>query len=256
MSKIIALFNQAGGVGKTTLTLNLGYHLVQRNHRVLLVDLDPQASLTTFMGIEPSELESSLYDALVNSQALPIHQAIHGLDIVPTNINLSVAELELVGAMNREARLKNILSPLVEKYSIILIDCPPSLGILTVLGLTASTHILVPIETEFKSYFGTGLLLDTVAKVRHHVNPHLAFAGFVPMKFDKRRSQHSRTLEQMEKELKPLAAVFPPVPDSTVFPDSTEERLPLAVYKPKHPAIEVLKEIAEGVEKELFSSSV
>ena len=115
MSKIIALFNQAGGVGKTTLTLNLGYHLAQRKHRVLLVDLDPQASLTTFMGIEPSELETSLYDALVNSQTLPIHQAIHGLDIVPTNINLSVADLELVGAMNREARLKNILSPLAEK---------------------------------------------------------------------------------------------------------------------------------------------
>ncbi len=99
-------------------------------------------------------------------------------------------------------------------------------------------------------------MLDTVAKVRHHVNPNLAFAGFVPMKFDKRRSQHSRTLEQMEKELKPLATVFPPVPDSTVFPDSTEERVPLAVYKPKHPAIKILKEIAQGVEKELFPNSV
>ena len=249
MSQVIALFNQSGGVGKTTLTMNLGYALAQRQHRVLLIDLDPQASLTTFMGIEPTSLEATLYDALLGDRELPIHKSIHDMELVPTNINLSVAELELVSALNREARLKKALAPLEERYSYVLIDCPPSLGLLTVLGLTAATQILIPIETEFKSYFGTGLLLDTVARVRRHVNPNLAFAGFVPMKFDRRRSQHTRTYEQMCSELAPLATVFPPVPDSTVFPDATEQRVPLALFKPKHPAVRILKEIARGLEK-------
>ena len=249
MSLVITIFNQAGGVGKSTLTMNLGYALAQRQHRVLLIDLDPQASLTTFMGLEPTELDATLYEAILQDAELPIKKSIHQMDITPTNINLSVAELELVAAFNREGRLKKALVPFSEKYDYILIDSPPSLGLLAVLGLTAATHLLVPIETEFKSYFGTGLLLDTVSRIRRHVNPNLGFAGFVPMKFDKRRSQHTRTYEQMLSELSQLAPVFLPVPDSTVFPDAAEERLPLAIYKPKHPAVEILTKIAEGLEK-------
>ncbi len=249
MSQVITLFNQSGGVGKSTLTMNLGYALAQRKHRVLLLDLDPQASLTTFMGLEPTELKITIYDALLGEEELPVHQSIHQMALVPTNINLSVAELELVSALNREARLKKALTSIDNEYDYILIDCPPSLGLLAVLGLTAANHLLVPIETEFKSYFGTGLLLDTVNRVKSHVNPSLALAGFVPMKFDKRRSQHIRTLEQMRKELSLLAQVFPPVPDSTMFPDATERREPLAVFKPKHPAVKVLSKIAKELEK-------
>jgi chromosome partitioning protein len=245
MSVVIALFNQAGGVGKSTLTMNLGYSLGKNKKKVLLVDLDPQASLTTFMGLEPYELEITVYEALVETFQLKIRNKIHGIDIAPTNINLSLAEMELVSALNREQRLKQVLSPLLANYDFILLDCPPSLGILSILALTAATHLLVPIETEFKSYFGTGLLLDTVARIRRHVNPDLAFAGFVPMKFDKRRSQHLRTLEQMKEELTRLGTVFNPIPDSTVFPDSTEQRLPLALYKPRHPAVKLFNDIAK-----------
>ncbi len=210
MTNVIALFNQSGGVGKSTLTMNLGYSLIKKKKKVLLIDLDPQASLTTFMGIEPHELDLTVYDALVETFHLNIKKNIHGLDLAPTNINLSLAEMELVSALNREQRLKQVLSPLLPDYDFILIDCPPSLGILSILALTAATHLLVPIETEFKSYFGTGLLLDTVARIRRHVNPELAFVGFVPMKFDKRRSQHLRTYEQMKEELTKLSIVFPP----------------------------------------------
>ena len=245
MTPAITLFNQSGGVGKTTLTMNLGYALAQLPFKVLLIDLDPQSSLTTFMGIEPTELSETLYDALIHEKNLPILSSIHKMDLVPTNINLSVAELELVSAFNREARLKNTLNSVRAEYDFILIDCPPSLGLLSVLGLTAATHLLVPIETEFKSYFGTGLLLETVARIRRHVNPALLFAGFVPMKFDRRRSQHTRTYEQMQQELSVLGTVFTPVPDSTVFPDATEERLPLALFKPNHKAVEVLSSIAQ-----------
>lgn len=245
MNYTITLFNQSGGVGKTTLTMNLGYALTRLGMRVMLIDLDPQASLTTFMGLEPTELPVTLYDALLKERELPIHGNIHEMSLVPTNINLSVAEIELVSALNRESRLKAVIAPHRENYDFILIDCPPSLGLLTILGLASATHLLVPIETEFKSYFGTGLLLDTVARVRRHVNPTLDFAGFVPMKFDKRRSQHSRTYEQMREELSPLGKVFSPIPDSTVFPDAAEERLPLARFKSNHPAIEVLESIAK-----------
>ncbi|ACK74063.1 Cobyrinic acid ac-diamide synthase (plasmid) [Gloeothece citriformis PCC 7424] len=249
MSKIITLFNQSGGVGKTTLTMNLGYALATQHHKVLLIDLDPQASLTTFMGLEPTELEKTLYNALLEEESLPIHQELYKMALVPTNINLSVAELELVSAFNRESRLKEAVLPIKESYDYILIDCPPSLGLLSVLGLTAATHILVPIETEFKSYFGTGLLLSTIAKIRRHLNPNIQFAGFIPTKYDRRRSQHLRTYEQMCTELKPLGKVFWPIPDTTAFPDSTEERRPLALYKSKHPAVEVLFDIATELEK-------
>ena len=249
MTNVIALFNQSGGVGKSTLTMNLGYALAKKKKKVLLLDLDPQASLTTFMGIDTYNLETTIYDSLIDTNTpLNILNNIYGVDLAPTNINLSLAEMQLVGAMNREQRLKKLLSPLTN-YDFILIDCPPSLGILSILALTASTHLLVPIECEFKSYFGTGLLLNTVKEVRLNVNPDLAFAGFVPMKLDKRRSQHLRTYEQMKEELSVLGIVFDPIPDSTVFPDSTEERLPLALYKPKHPAIKVISKIAQQLIK-------
>ncbi len=152
MTKIIALFNQSGGVGKTTLTMNLGYHLGQKKNRVLLVDIDPQASLTTFMGIDPEELERTIYESVVGEEPIYIIEQINGLDLVPANINLSAAELELVSSLMREVRLKNALASIADKYDFILIDCPPSLGILTVLSLVAATRVLVPIQTQFKSF--------------------------------------------------------------------------------------------------------
>jgi Mrp family chromosome partitioning ATPase len=126
-SRIISLFNQSGGVGKSTLTMNLGYHLALRSHRVLLMDLDPQSSLTTFMGLEPLEIEKTLYDALLGDEPLPIQQDIHGVDLAPANINLSGAELELVTADMREQRMKDAIAPIQEQYDFILIDCPPKL---------------------------------------------------------------------------------------------------------------------------------
>ena len=193
MTKIIALFNQSGGVGKTTLTMNLGYHLGQKKNRVLLVDIDPQASLTTFMGIEPEELERTIYESVVGEEPIYIIEQINGLDLVPANINLSAAELELVSSLMREVRLKNALASIVDKYDFILIDCPPSLGILTVLSLVAATHVLVPIQTQFKSFQGTDLLLNTVARLRKAANRHLKIAGFIPTMFDGRTAQETRT---------------------------------------------------------------
>jgi chromosome partitioning protein len=257
-TRVIALFNQSGGVGKTSLTMNLGYHLAQKKkNRVLLIDLDPQASLTTFMGLESENLTKTVYEALVGEQDLPVDdELIHGMSFAPANINLSAAELELVAALMREMRLKNALAkptegiaPLLDKYDYILIDCPPSLGILSVISLVAATHVLVPIQCQFKSFQGTDLLLRTVASLRKGANPKLAIAGFIPTMYDARTAQESRTYQAIKEQLSPLATVFDPIPKTIAFADASEARLPLALSSPKNPAVSVLKKIASGLEK-------
>ena len=246
---IIALFNQSGGVGKSTLTMNLGYALAKRKRKVLLVDLDPQASLTTFMGLDPVDLEKTIYQAVVAEEDLPIHTQIHQMDLVPSNINLSGAEIELVSALMRELRLKEALNPYLSNYDFILIDCPPSLGILTMISLVAATHVLVPIQTQFKAFQGTDLLLNTIARLRKSANKNLAIAGFVPTMYDARTAQESRTYQAIQEQLSPLATVFDPIPKSIAFADATEQRMPIAVYKPKHPAVKIIKKISSQLEK-------
>ena len=249
MTKVIALFNQSGGVGKSTLTMNLGYALAKKKQKVLLLDLDPQASLTTFMGIDTYDLDKTIYDAIVGEEDLPIHSQLHLIDLVPSNINLSGAEIELVSALMRELKLKEAIAPYLPKYDFILIDCPPSLGILSIISLVASTHILVPIQCQFKAFQGTDLLLSTVAKLRKSVNKNLAFAGFMPTMYDGRTAQESRTYEAIKEQLSPLATVFEPIPKSIAFADATERREPLALYKPKHPAIKTLNKISQQLIK-------
>ncbi|MBW4567208.1 MAG: ParA family protein [Tolypothrix carrinoi HA7290-LM1] len=248
MSRIIAIFNQAGGVAKSTLTQNLGYHLAQLKHRVLLIDMDPQGSLTIFMGLVPRVLSKTVYDAIVEEQPLSIHQGIHGMDLAPTNTTLSTAEMLLVNAELRDFRLKEAIEPIQDDYDFILIDCPPSLGLLSYISLVAATHVLVPIETHFKAFEGTNELLKTVARIRTKVNRHLEIAGFVPTKYDSRNSQDTRTLGAITEQLSQMGKVFPPIPRSTTFVDATEDRMPLAVYEPKHPAVAVLKQLASSME--------
>ncbi len=134
-------------------------------------------------------------------------------------------------------------------YDFILIDCPPSLGILSIISLVASTHLLVPIQCQFKSFQGTDLLLNTVARLRKSVNKNLAFAGFIPTMYDGRTAQESRTYQAIQEQLSPLATVFPPVPRAIAFADATEKRVPLAVYKPKHPAVKILNQIGQQLIK-------
>lgn len=255
MSKIIALFNQAGGVAKTTLTMNLGYHLAELKtsrsrgkNRVLLIDIDPQATLTNFMGLEPSELKTTIYESIIEREELSIHTNIHNLDLVPSSQELSSAELELVVADMRDLRLKYALEPVQEQYDFILIDCPPSLGILSYIALVAATHVLVPIQTQYKSFLGAEMLLNTVSRVRSLPNRRLQIAGFVPTMFDSRNTQDERSLKAIQEQLSPVAQVFEPIPRSTAFADAAEDNLPLAVYNSRHPAVKVLKRIAKALE--------
>lgn len=216
---------------------------------MLLVDMDPQASLTTFMGLEPHELERTIAEAILSEQkTLPIHHNLHGLNLIPSNIALSAAEIELVAVMAREMRLSQALKESAFEYEFILIDCPPSLGILSILSLTAATHVLIPIQTHFKAFKGTELLLGTIKQVRRHVNPGLAIAGIIPTLYS-HASQDKVILEALQEQLSPLATVFEPIPRATAFADAAMNRQPLAVYAPKHPAVSLLDKIAQGMEK-------
>jgi chromosome partitioning protein len=218
MSRVIALFNQAGGVGKSSVTMNLGYSLAQHDRRVLLIDLDPQASLTLFMGLEPSELKHTIYESLLADQPLAIHSNLHGMDLVPANIRLSGAELELVTADMRDMRLKDALQPAHKNYDFILIDCPPSLGILSYISLVAAEYVLVPIQTQYKAFCGAEMLLSTVARVRSRANRTLKIAEF--------------------------GKIFAPIVRATAFADAAEAHQPLALYSPRHPSLEILDTIA------------
>ncbi|PHJ57158.1 plasmid partitioning protein ParA [Nostoc linckia z18] len=249
MSRVIAFFNQAGGVGKTTLTMNLGYQVLLRGHKVLLIDLDPQASLTSFMGLDPEKLDKTPFDALINEEPLFIQSKQHGMDIAPTNINLSVAEIQLVNMDFREVRLKEAIEPIRNDYDFILIDCPPSLGLLSYSSLVAASHLLIPIETHYKAFQGTNLLLQTIAQVKKRGNRNLKIAGFIPSRYAASNSQDQRTLKAISEQFSDIAPVYDPIPRATAFVDASEQQVPLAVYEPKHPVLKVLNKIVEKMEQ-------
>jgi chromosome partitioning protein len=248
-SKIIAIVNQAGGVAKTTMTMNLGYHLAKRNHRVLLVDLDPQASLTDFMGLEPYDLERTIAESLLDEDIdLAIHSNLHGMDLAPCNLDLSAAEFQLATAMAREMRLKYVLDKHLSNYDFILIDCPPNLGVLSLIALSAATHALVPIQTQYKTYRAISYLLETIRKVKGHINPGLKIAGFIPTLHAK-TSQNILILEGLKEQLAKVAPLSLPIPRATAFADASMSHQPLAVFARSHAAVPILESIAQFLEK-------
>jgi len=215
----------------------------------LLVDIDPQASLTAFMGLEPFELEQTIADALLKDSPLPIYRGIYGMDLVPSNILLSAAEVQLHAVIAREWRLKQALSSVQDAYNFVLIDCPPTLGIFSILSLVAATDVLVPIQTHFKAFLGVELLLDSIRQVRERINPELTIAGVVPMMHESRTSQGKVILEGIQEQLGMVAPIFPAISRAIAFADASMERKPLGVYEPKHPALQILELIATRLEE-------
>lgn len=198
MAYIISVVNQKGGVGKTTTTINLAAYLGQRGKKVLIVDLDPQGNATSGYGYDKSALESTVYDLLVNDA--DIKDVIKttkrkNIDMCPTNIDLAGAEVELVSAMSRETILKRALEEVSSSYNYILIDCPPSLGLLTLNALAASTGVLVPIQGEYYALEGLTQLVDTINLVKRHLNPQIGIFGVVITMFDG-RTQLTRQVTQ------------------------------------------------------------
>lgn len=245
MSKVIAIFNQAGGVGKSTLVHNVGYHL-SLSGQVLLIDMDPQASLTNFMGLCSDDLDQTIYQSLVQDYSLPIHQnVLSQVSLIPSNIHLCSAEIEMSAEILRELKLKRLLNLHLSEFDFILIDCPPSLGLLSILSLVAADYIVVPVHSQFKAFLGTDQLLKTVAKVQEIANPNLQIAGFVPTLYDRRTLQDYRMLNGIKEQLGQVAPIYEPVPRAVAFADATEARLPLALYKPNHPVVRILDSIAQ-----------
>jgi chromosome partitioning protein len=252
MSHVIAFFNQSGGVGKTTVTQNIGYQLSTKGHRVLLLDMDPQASLTTFMGLDVSKLDKTIYDALVSEtdEPLAILHDLHDMDLSPANIILANAEQELVLADQRELRLKIPLAQVLDNYDYVLIDCPPSLGILSQISLVAATEIIVPIQTQFKALMGTDFLLSTVKKIQRRLNKDLKIAGFIPTMFSSANALDQRTLETIIEQLSPSAQVISPLPRAPALAEASEYGKPLAISPKKNSSIiEIFEEITIALEK-------
>ncbi|NBD17955.1 MAG: AAA family ATPase [Cyanobacteria bacterium] len=245
MTTIISTFNQSGGVGKTTVTYNLGYELSQLGYRMLLVDFDPQASLTLFLGVDPIELkkEETIYTTLIEEDPLPI-QSNDNLNWVPSNIFLSQAEIELIGADMRDFRLKEGLSMVQENYDLILIDCPPSLGILSYLALVASSYVIVPIIPEFKSLKGVQLFLNTYQRVRRRPNPNLKIGAFLPWGYDKRTRQGKESMESINANLSQFAPILTAMGRSVIFSESSQAGQPISQFCPSHRCAKLMQKIA------------
>ncbi len=248
MANVISLFNQAGGTGKTTLAMNLGYALAQRGHQVLLLDMDPQSSLTVFMGLQPYELEATIAQSILDRAPLPVLSDMHQMDLVPSNLTLSAADVRLATAIAKETRLKKALSPILPNYDFVLIDCPPTLGVLSILSLVASTHVLIPLQTQYKSFVGLDLLLGTVSELQQEgVAPDLKIAGVIPNLHD-RTAQSKEILEAVTEQFSGVAPVFPAIPRAIAFADASMQHLPLGRYDPKHAALTVLTTISQSLE--------
>ena len=249
-ARIISMCNQKGGVGKTTTTINLGASLAEFGRKVLLVDFDPQGSLSVGLGLNPHQMDLTIYNLLmqrdVTLDEVVVPSGIPGMDLLPSNIDLSAAEVQLVHEVAREQTLQRVLAPAVEHYDVILIDCQPSLGLLTVNALTASDGVIVPLECEYFALRGVALLKTTIDKVQERLNPKLTVDGVLGTMFDG-RTLHGR--EVMERLVEAWGdKVFHTVIRRTIkFSDSTVAGEPITSYATSSPGAEAYRQLAKEV---------
>jgi chromosome partitioning protein len=249
-ARVISMCNQKGGVGKTTTTINLGAALAEFGRRVLLVDFDPQGSLSVGLGLNPHEMDLSIYNLLMDREVslddVVVPSGVEGMDLLPSNIDLSAAEVQLVHEVAREQTLQRVLAPAIDQYDVILIDCQPSLGLLTVNALTASDGVIVPLECEYFALRGVALLKTTIDKVRERLNPRLEIEGVLGTMFDG-RTLHSR--EVMDRLVQAWGdKVFHTVIKRTVkFSDSTVAGEPITSYAATSAGAESYRDLAREV---------
>ena len=249
-ARVISMCNQKGGVGKTTTTINLGAALAELGRKVLIVDFDPQGAASAGLGINAHELDSTIYDLLVASRPdirTVIHETtVEGLDIVPANIDLSAAEVQLVNEVAREQALKRVLRPVLDEYDVILVDCQPSLGLLTINALTASHGVIIPLETEFFALRGVALLVETVERVKDRLNATLEIDGILATMVDSRTLHSREVLERLEQAFG--EQLFDTRIRRTIkFPDASVANEPITSYAPSHPGADAYRRLAREV---------
>ena len=246
-ARIIAMCNQKGGVGKTTTTINLGAALAEYGRRVLLVDFDPQGALSVGLGVNSHELDVTVYNLLMDrgtdARAAIRSTGVKDLDLLPANIDLSAAEVQLVGEVAREMVLARALRGVVDDYDVVMIDCQPSLGLLTVNALTAAHGVVIPLECEFFALRGVALLVETIEKVKDRLNPKLEVDGILATMYD------GRTLHSREVVARVVEAfgdrVFHTVIGRTVkFPDASVAAEPITSYASGHSGAEAYRQLA------------
>lgn len=247
---VTALANQKGGVGKTTTTLNLAAALHNMGRRVLMVDLDPQAALSASAGVQVAHLEFSIYEALLNDDfdaSSILRETNSGVDILPASIDLAAAEIELINMYAREQVLKTILADFLPRYDHILIDCPPSLGLLTVNALVASHRVLIPMQCEYLATRGLALLLRTYERIKSKMNKDLYIAGILPTMFDSRTTHANEVLAEL-KEMFPGKVYGTPIKVAVRLKESPAAGLTIFDYDPKHDVATAYTRLAEEVD--------
>lgn len=245
-ARIIALCNQKGGVGKTTTTINLAAALAEYGRRVLAVDFDPQGALTAGLGIPTHDIPT-IYELLLDTKRDPreviVASAVPGLDVLPANIDLSAAEVHLVNEVARETILSRVLRKVAPEYDVILIDCQPSLGLLTVNALTASHGVVIPLECEYFALRGVALLIETIDKVRDRLNPEITLDGVLATMYDP-RTLHSREVLQRVVEAFGDDVLETVIGRTVKFPDASVSGMPITTFAPEHAAAQAYLRLA------------
>ena len=246
MVKVIAIANQKGGVGKTTTAVNLAACLAQKGRKVLMLDTDPQGNATSGLGFDKRDIKKCIYDTLINDVMMKdvlLHSDYENLDVIPATIQLAGAEIELVSLMNREGRLKNALERVKHDYDYVLIDCPPSLGLLTINALTAANSVLVPIQCALE---GVSQLMNPIKLVQRNLNPALKLEGVLMTMFDQRTNLSSEVVGEVRKyfNTKMYNTI---IPRNVRLSEAPSHGQPVIVYDPKSKGAQVYMELAAEV---------
>jgi len=245
-ARIIALCNQKGGVGKTTTSINLGATLAEYGRKVLAVDFDPQGAMSAGLGVTTHDVPT-IYELLLDSNTAVVDTIVHtstpGLDVIPANIDLSAAEVHLVNEVAREQILARVLRQVQDKYDVILIDCQPSLGLLTINALTAAHGVLIPLECEYFALRGVALLVETIEKVRDRLNPAIRLDGILATMYDA-RTLHSREVLQRVVEGFGPQVLETVIGRSVKLPDASVAAEPVTIFAPEHAVTESYRQLA------------